>query len=253
MLNKIFLIILTILNRIFLFGGRIFQSTIRIIGYSIAKRSQGGKASMSINDILHNSPTYIGSTRLDGKGGRNLLAFGIFRYDPFVRLTPWFKKIQKQFIHDTSGFNYPFRYYDWYPYLKHDVYKMNTAIPEDQPINFNSMDELLQYAPIGKLTGKEAGVVVEIGNNQYMTTGDNKVMPIDDVGGHIVLLYYDKEGYLIHLSQDLAQKFDPIDYTRHSKSEIGKKQAALMDKISSPFILTARHYITINNKFVKHG
>ena len=98
------------------------------------------------------------------------------------------------------------------------------------------------------------------GDTEFMVfrnPGTNYVGPIDDVGGHVIKLHMDK-GKLKQTSQDMW-KFNPADYAkRWNKSPNAPdqvrltKQAALMDKVGSPFILQQSNPIWIEGKSVRN-
>lgn len=79
--------------------------------------------------------------------------------------------------------------------------------------------------------------------------------PIDDVGGHVIKIDYNNKGKLTQISQDLW-KFNPADYAkRWSGKNVAEgvratKQAALMDKVGTPFILQQENPIYIGSRRV---
>lgn len=85
--------------------------------------------------------------------------------------------------------------------------------------------------------------------------GTNYVGPIDDVGGHVIKIDYNNKGKLTQISQDMW-KFNPADYAkRWSGKSIAEgvratKQAALMDKVGTPFILQQENPIYIGGRRV---
>lgn len=85
--------------------------------------------------------------------------------------------------------------------------------------------------------------------------GTNYVGPIDDVGGHVIKIDYNNKGKLTQISQDLW-KFNPADYAkRWSGKNVAEgvratKQAALMDKVGTPFILQQENPIYIGSRRV---
>ena len=91
--------------------------------------------------------------------------------------------------------------------------------------------------------------------NREARTPTNYVGPIDDVGGHVIKIDYNNKGKLTQISQDLW-KFNPADYAkRWSGKNVAEgvratKQAALMDKVGTPFILQQENPIYIGSRRV---
>lgn len=100
-------------------------------------------------------------------------------------------------------------------------------------------------------------MVIEMpdGFQTFRQPGTNYVGPIDDVGGHLVKIDYNNKGKLTQISQDMW-KFNPADYTkRWSGKNVAEgvratKQAALMDKVGTPFILQQENPIYIGSRRV---
>lgn len=104
---------------------------------------------------------------------------------------------------------------------------------------------------VGRRTKGNASVSLkDIKNND-----SNYVGPIDDVGGHVIKIDYNKKGKLTQISQDMW-KFNPRDYAkRWSGDNVAEgvratKQAALMDKVGTPFILQQENPIYIGSRRV---
>ena len=141
---------------------------------------------------------------------------------------------------------------------------MASVVAPNTPLRFNEgVSEFIDYAgknPIGKIIGKEGSPVMRMGDNKFMTfrePGTNFVGPIDDIGGHLVKFQMNK-GKLKQTTQDLW-KFNPADYTkRWGKSPDTAervrltKQAALMDKAGTPFILQQSNPIWIEGRAVRN-
>ena len=115
---------------------------------------------------------------------------------------------------------------------------------------------------VDKLTGgwgnwleDKTGIPSEIG--VYTNPGTDYIGPIDDVAGHLVKFQMNK-GKLKQTTQDMW-KFNPADYTKRwgkSPDTAEKvrltKQAALMDKAGTPFILQQSNPIWIEGRAVRN-
>lgn len=245
-----------VVNRLAPFLNNVEKTPLRIAAYNIGKRTKGN-ASVSIQDIKNNSSTYTGSSTPDGGGDRNLLGLYLFDNDPIVNKSKWFQHIKSQFKPaNQRGFKYSERYLKLYPGIEQRRYKMSSVIKEGHPLRFSSVDELNQYSNgIGKIQGKEGDMVIEtpFGFQTFRQPGTNYVGPIDDVGGHLVKIDYNNKGKLTQISQDMW-KFNPADYAKrwsgNSRSEAvrANKQAALMDKVGTPFILQQENPISIGTR-----
>lgn len=124
--------------------------------------------------------------------------------------------------------------------------------------------EFAEYAgnnPVGKVIGKEGDMIMRTGDTEFMVfrnPGTNYVGPIDDVGGHVIKLQMDK-GKLKQTSQDMW-KFNPADYAKRWNESPNApdqvrltKQAALMDKVGTPFILQQSNPIWIEGRSVRQA
>lgn len=220
----------------------------------------GGNASVSLKDIKNNDSTYTGSATPEGNNGdRDLLGLYLFQNDPLISRSPWFQRIAKSFKPAKGqGFNYDKRYSELYPGIEGRRYQMQSVVKSGHPLRFNNVDEFNNYSNgIGKLQGKEGDMVIEMpdGFQTFRQPGTNYVGPIDDVGGHVIKIDYNKKGKLTQISQDMW-KFNPRDYAkRWSGDNVAEgvratKQAALMDKVGTPFILQQENPIYIGSRRV---
>lgn len=132
------------------------------------------------------------------------------------------------------------------------------TVKDSRPLRFRDIEEFNEYSNgIGKLQGKEGDMVIEMpdGFQTFRQPGTNYVGPIDDVGGHVIKIDYNNKGKLTQISQDLW-KFNPADYAkRWSGKNVAEgvratKQAALMDKVGTPFILQQENPIYIGSRRV---
>lgn len=240
------------LNRVMPFLSNVEKTPARIAAYKIGRRTKGN-ASVSLKDIKNNESTYTGASTPEGNNGsRDLLGLYLFQNDPLINKSSWFQKIAKSFKPAKGeGFSYDKRYSELYPGIENRRYQMDSVVKDSRPLKFNSIDELNEYG-VGKIQGKEGDMVVDMGNGYqtFRQPGTNYAGPIDDVGGHLVKVGYNKKGKLTQISQDMW-KFNPADYAKRwsgdSKSEAvrANKQAALMDKVGTPFILQQENPIYI--------
>lgn len=244
------------LNRIMPFLSNVEKTPARIAAYKVGRRTKGN-ASVSLKDIKSNESTYTGSSTPEGNNGdRDLLGMYLFKNDPLISRSPWFKKISNSFKPAKGkGFSYNQRYSELYPGIENRRYQMQSVVKEGHPLKFDSIDDFNSYSNgIGKIQGKEGDMVIEtpMGFQTFRQPGTNYVGPIDDVGGHLVKTDYNNKGKLIQTSQDMW-KFNPADYAKRwsgsTKSEAvrANKQAALMDKVGTPFILQQENPIYIGN------
>ena len=131
------------------------------------------------------------------------------------------------------GFSHGDRYEQLYPGIYNRRYEMRSVVPQGRPLKFSS-SEFAEYA------------------------GNNPVGPIDDVGGHVIKLQMNK-GKLRQTSQDMW-KFNPADYAKRWNDSPNApdqvrltKQAALMDKVVTPFILQQSNPIWIEGRSVRQA
>lgn len=128
--------------------------------------------------------------------------------------------------------------------------------------------EIAQYTNPGAIIGGAAGYRLDQKNllskfikgdaDLAWNPGTNYVGPIDDVGGHVIKLQMDK-GKLKQTSQDMW-KFNPADYAKRWNESPNApdqvrltKQAALMDKVGTPFILQQSNPIWIEGRSVRQA
>lgn len=245
------------LNRVMPFLSNVEKTPARIAAYKIGRRTKGN-ASVSLKDIKNNESTYTGASTPEGNNGsRDLLGLYLFQNDPLINRSSWFQKIAKSFKPAKGeGFSYDKRYSELYPGIENRRYQMDSVVKDSRPLKFRSVEELNEYG-VGKIQGKEGDMVIDMGNGYqtFRQPGTNYAGPIDDVGGHLVKVGYNKKGKLTQISQDMW-KFNPADYAKRwsgdSKSEAvrANKQAALMDKVGTPFILQQENPIYIGRSRV---
>lgn len=247
------------INRVMPFLSNVEKTPARVAAYKVGRRTKGN-ASVSLKDIKNNDSTYTGSATPEGNNGdRDLLGLYLFQNDPLISRSPWFQRISKSFKPAKGqGFNYDKRYSELYPGIEGRRYQMQSVVKSGHPLRFNNVDEFNNYSNgIGKLQGKEGDMVIEMpdGFQTFRQPGTNYVGPIDDVGGHVIKIDYNKKGKLTQISQDMW-KFNPRDYAkRWSGDNVAEgvratKQAALMDKVGTPFILQQENPIYIGSRRV---
>lgn len=247
------------INRVMPFLSNVEKTPARVAAYKVGRRTKGN-ASVSLKDIKNNDSTYTSSATPEGNNGdRDLLGLYLFQNDPLISRSPWFQRIAKSFKPAKGqGFNYDKRYSELYPGIEGRRYQMQSVVKSGHPLRFNNVDEFNNYSNgIGKLQGKEGDMVIEMpdGFQTFRQPGTNYVGPIDDVGGHVIKIDYNKKGKLTQISQDMW-KFNPRDYAkRWSGDNVAEgvratKQAALMDKVGTPFILQQENPIYIGSRRV---
>ena len=247
------------LNRVMPFLSNVEKTSARIAAYKVGRRTKGN-ASVSLKDIKSNEATYTGSSTPEGNNGdRDLLGMYLFKNDPLISRSPWFRKVSQSFRPAKGkGFSYSQRYSELYPGIEGRRYQMQSVVKEGHPLKFDSIDDFNSYSNgIGKIQGKEGDMVIEtpMGFQTFRQPGTNYIGPIDDVGGHLVKIDYNNKGKLTQISQDMW-KFNPADYAKrwsgNTKSEAvrANKQAALMDKVGTPFILQQENPIYIGSRRV---
>lgn len=245
------------INRVMPFLSNVEKTPARVAAYKMGRRTKGN-ASVSLKDIKNNDSTYTGSATPEGNNGdRDLLGLYLFQNDPLISRSPWFQRIAKSFKPAKGqGFNYDKRYSELYPGIEGRRYQMQSVVKSGHPLRFNNVDEFNNYSNgIGKLQGKEGDMVIEMpdGFQTFRQPGTNYVGPIDD--GHVIKIDYNKKGKLTQISQDMW-KFNPRDYAkRWSGDNVAEgvratKQAALMDKVGTPFILQQENPIYIGSRRV---
>lgn len=255
-------------NRITPFLSKVEKLPLKVAAYKAAKRTNGN-ASVSLQDIKTMPADYTGSSILGGGNleGRNLLAKYIFDENPVVKrmffnkATSNIKPISRN--EARRGFSHGDRYEQLYPGVHNRRYEMSAVVPSGRPLKFENVTKFTDYAgknPIGKVVGKETEPVMRMGDKEFMTfrqPGTDYIGPIDDVAGHLVKFQMNK-GKLRQTSQDMW-KFNPADYAKRWNDSPNTanqvrftKQAALMDKVGTPFILQQSNPIWIEGKSVRN-
>lgn len=218
-------------NRVMPFLSNMEKTPARIAAYKVGRRTKGN-ASVSLKDIKNNESTYTGSATPEGNNGdRDLLGMYLFQNDPLISKSPWFQKVAQSFKPAKGkGFSYSDRYSKLYPGIEQRRYQMQSVVKDSRPLRFRNIEEFNEYSNgIGKLQGKEGDMVIEID--------------------------YNNKGKLTQISQDMW-KFNPADYAkRWSGKSVAEgvratKQAALMDKVGTPFILQQENPIYIGSRRV---
>lgn len=246
-------------NRAMPFLSNVEKTPARIAAYKVGRRTKGN-ASVSLKDIKNNESTYTGAATPEGNNGdRDLLGMYLFQNDPLISKSPWFQKVAKSFKPAKGkGFSHGDRYNQLYPGIENRRYQMQSVVKDSRPLRFRNIEEFNEYSNgIGKLQGKEGDMVIEMpdGFQTFRQPGTNYVGPIDDVGGHVIKIDYNNKGKLTQISQDMW-KFNPADYAkRWSGKSVAEgvratKQAALMDKVGTPFILQQENPIYIGGRRV---
>lgn len=247
------------INRVMPFLSNVEKTPARVAAYKVGRRTKGN-ASISLKDIKSNESTYTGSATPEGNNGdRDLLGMYLFKNDPLISRSPWFQRVAQSFKPAKGqGFNYDKRYSELYPGIEGRRYQMQSVVKDSRPLRFRDIEEFNEYSNgIGKLQGKEGDMVVEMpdGFQTFRQPGTNYAGPIDDVGGHVIKIDYNNKGKLTQISQDMW-KFNPADYAkRWSGKNVAEgvratKQAALMDKVGTPFILQQENPIYIGSRRV---
>lgn len=250
---------MAVTNRLAPFLQGVEKLPLKVAAYKTAKRTKGN-ASVTLSEIKGNPSDYAGASILGGGNleGRNLVAQYIFGENPIIKRV-FFNKATSN-IKPISHGN---RYEQLYPGIYNRRYEMRSVVPQGRPLKFSS-SEFAEYAgnnPVGKVIGKEGDMIMRTGDTEFMVfrnPGTNYVGPIDDVGGHVIKLQMDK-GKLKQTSQDMW-KFNPADYAKRWNESPNApdqvrltKQAALMDKVGTPFILQQSNPIWIEGRSVRQA
>ena len=246
-------------NRAMPFLSNVEKTPARIAAYKVGRRTKGN-ASVSLKDIKNNESTYTGSATPEGNNGdRDLLGMYLFQNDPLISKSPWFQKVAKSFKPAKGkGFSHGDRYNQLYPGIENRRYQMQSVVKDSRPLRFRNIEEFNEYSNgIGKLQGKEGDMVIEMpdGFQTFRQPGTNYAGPIDDVGGYVIKIDYNNKGKLTQISQDMW-KFNPADYAKRwsgkgiAEGVRATKQAALMDKVGTPFILQQENPIYIGGRRV---
>lgn len=212
-------------NRAIPFLSNVEKTPARIAAYKVGRRTKGN-ASVSLKDIKNNESTYTGSATPEGNNGdRDLLGMYLFQNDPLISKSPWFQKVAQSFKPAKGkGFSHGDRYNQLYPGIENRRYQMQSVVKDSRPLRFRQ-------------------------------PGTNYAGPIDDVGGHVIKIDYNNKGKLTQISQDMW-KFNPADYAKRwsgkstAEGVRATKQAALMDKVGTPFILQQENPIYIGGRRV---
>lgn len=259
---------MAVTNRLAPFLQGVEKLPLKVAAYKTAKRTKGN-ASVTLSEIKGNPSDYAGASILGGGNleGRNLVAQYIFGENPIIKRV-FFNKATSNIKPISNneakrGFSHGDRYEQLYPGIYNRRYEMRSVVPQGRPLKFSS-SEFAEYAgnnPVGKVIGKEGDMIMRTGDTEFMVfrnPGTNYVRPIDDVGGHVIKLQMDK-GKLKQTSQDMW-KFNPADYAKRWNESPNApdqvrltKQAALMDKVGTPFILQQSNPIWIEGRSVRQA
>lgn len=221
---------MAVTNRLAPFLQGVEKLPLKVAAYKTVKRTKGN-ASVTLSEIKGNPSDYAGASILGGGNleGRNLVAQYIFGENPIIKRV-FFNKATSNIKPISNneakrGFSHGDRYEQLYPGIYNRRYEMRT------------------------------------GDTEFMVfrnPGTNYVGPIDDVGGHVIKLQMDK-GKLKQTSQDMW-KFNPADYAKRWNESPNApdqvrltKQAALMDKVGTPFILQQSNPIWIEGRSVRQA
>lgn len=210
---------MAVTNRLAPFLQGVEKLPLKVAAYKTAKRTKGN-ASVTLSEIKGNPSDYAGASILGGGNleGRNLVAQYIFGENPIIKRV-FFNKATSNIKPISNneakrGFSHGDRYEQLYPGIYNRRYEMRSVVPQGRPI--------------------------------------------DDVGGHVIKLQMDK-GKLKQTSQDMW-KFNPADYAKRWNESPNApdqvrltKQAALMDKVGTPFILQQSNPIWIEGRSVRQA
>ena len=253
---------MAVTNRLAPFLQGVEKLPLKVAAYKTAKRTKGN-ASVTLSEIKGNPSDYAGASILGGGNleGRNLIAQYIFGENPIIKRV-FFNKATSNIKPISNneakrGFSHGDRYEQLYPGIYNRRYEMRSVVPQGRPLKFSS-SEFAEYAgnnPVGKVIGKEGDMIMRTGDTEFMVfrnPGTNYV------GGHVIKLQMDK-GKLKQTSQDMW-KFNPADYAKRWNESPNApdqvrltKQAALMDKVGTPFILQQSNPIWIEGRSVRQA
>lgn len=231
---------------------------LKVAAYKTAKRTKGN-ASVTLSEIKGNPSDYAGASILGGGNleGRNLIAQYIFGENPIIKRV-FFNKATSNIKPISNneakrGFSHGDRYEQLYPGIYNRRYEMRSVVPQGRPLKFSS-SEFTEYAgnnSIGKVIGKEGDMI--------MRTGDTEFMVFRNPGTNYVIKLQMDKGKLKQTSQDMW-KFNPADYAKRWNESPNApdqvrltKQAALMDKVGTPFILQQSNPIWIEGRSVRQA
>lgn len=202
------------INRVMPFLSNVEKIPARIAAYKVGRRTKGNN------------------------GDRNLLGMYLFKNDPLISRSPWFQRVAQSFKPAKGqGFSHGERYNKLYPGIENRRYQMQSVVKDSRPLRFRDIEEFNEYSNgIGKLQGKEGDMVIEMpdGFQTFRQPGTNYVGPIDDVGGHVIKIDYAKRWSGKNVAEGVR----------------ATKQAALMDKVGTPFILQQENPIYIGSRRV---
>ena len=209
-------------NRAMPFLSNVEKTPARIAAYKVGRRTKGN-ASVSLKDIKNNESTYTGSATPEGNNGdRDLLGMYLFQNDPLISKSPWFQKVAKSFKPAKGkGFSHGDRYNQLYPGIENRRYQMQSVVKDSRPLRFRNIEEFNEYSNgIGKLQGKEGDMVIEMpdGFQTFRQPGT-----------------------------DYAKRWSGKSVAEGVRAT---KQAALMDKVGTPFILQQENPIYIGGRRV---
>lgn len=250
---------MAVTNRLAPFLQGVEKLPLKVAAYKTAKRTKGN-ASVTLSEIKGNPSDYAGASILGGGNleGRNLVAQYIFGENPIIKRV-FFNKATSNIKPISNneakrGFSHGDRYEQLYPGIYNRRYEMRSVVPQGRPLKFSS-SEYAGNNPVGKVIGKEGDMIMRTGDTEFMVfrnPGTNYV------GGHVIKLQMDK-GKLKQTSQDMW-KFNPADYAKRWNESPNApdqvrltKQAALMDKVGTPFILQQSNPIWIEGRSVRQA
>lgn len=204
---------------------------LKVAAYKTAKRTKGN-ASVTLSEIKGNPSDYAGASILGGGNleGRNLVAQYIFGENPIIKRV-FFNKATSNIKPISNneakrGFSHGDRYEQLYPGIYNRRYEMRSVVPQGRPLKFSS-SEFAEYAgnnPVGKVIGKEGDMIMRTGDTEFMVFRN----PAD----------YAKRW------NESPNAPDQVRLT---------KQAALMDKVGTPFILQQSNPIWIEGRSVRQA
>lgn len=240
---------MAVTNRLAPFLQGVEKLPLKVAAYKTAKRTKGN-ASVTLSEIKGNPSDYAGASILGGGNleGRNLVAQYIFGENPIIKRV-FFNKATSNIKPISNneakrGFSHGDRYEQLYPGIYNRRYEMSSEFAEYAGNN-----------PVGKVIGKEGDMIMRTGDTEFMVfrnPGTNYV------GGHVIKLQMDK-GKLKQTPQDMW-KFNPADYAKRWNESPNApdqvrltKQAALMDKVGTPFILQQSNPIWIEGRSVRQA
>lgn len=241
-------ITMAVTNRLLPFLNNSEKTPFRLLAYEAGKRSKG-YPSIGLKDLFKNEASYVGTT-VPGEG-KNNLAFYLFRKDPTVQHTKWFKDEASKFKPADKKYLKPEK--------GEEYYQMSTVIPQGDYIDFESMDELLAYAPLNKPVIKDTGIIIKtpFGYKVMPREKGNLVGTIDDVGNHTVKVFVDDDGKVIHLQKDRFD-FDTNYATNNATAENypkfirTSKQSDLMRSVGWPFWNQSWNKVSIGGKELQY-